>query len=147
MKRDWVEIIAAEMHKTWMDLRVEEEGEEKARKHKHFKEWGPDLQSADDGVEAMNQDRFVAALIVRGYCKAEISKQSDLPAFIHNSVQLWIRLTGEELKPWHVPYLQSTTTSINERMKKERTTQARRVWPLLQQISNIEEIRDINWIQ
>lgn len=147
MKIDWVEIIAAEMHKIWMELRLEDDGEEKARKHKHFIEWGPKLQSAADGTEAMNQDRFVASSIVRGYCKSDISQQSDLPAFIHNSVQLWIHLTGEERKPWHVPYLQSTDTSINKRMEKERTTQAERVWPILQRISNIAEIRSFNWVK
>lgn len=146
MKCDLVETIAAEMHKIWMELRIEEDGEEKARQHKHFKEWGPELQAATEGTEAMNQDRFVAALIVHGYCKASISKQSDLPAFIHNSVQLWIHLTGEELKPWHVPYLQSSEKSINDRMAKERSTQAERVWPILQRILKIEEIRGFDWI-
>jgi hypothetical protein len=147
MKCDWVEIIAAEMHEIWMELLVEAVGREKAREHKHFIEWGPELQSAADGPEAMNQDRFVAASIVRAYCKSVILQQSDLPAFIHNSVQLWIRLTGEELKPWHVPYLQSTDTAINARMEKERTTQAKRVWLILQRISNIDEIRSFSWIQ
>lgn len=147
MKTDWVEIIAAEMHKIWMELRLEEDGEEKARKHKHFIEWGPELQSASDGTEAMNQDRFVASSIVRGYCKSEIVQESDLPAYIHNSVQLWIRLTGEDLKPWHVPYLQSPDKSINKRMEKERTAQAKRVWPILQRIANIDEIRSFNWVK
>jgi len=146
MKTDWVEIIAAEMHKIWMELRVEEDGEEKARKHKHFKDWGPDLEASEDGTEAMNQDRFVASLVLRGYAKGDGSQKDGLPALIHHSVQLWVRLTGEELKKWHVAYDQSDETSINDRTIKERTTQAERVWPILQQIKNIEGIRDLDWL-
>ena len=74
MKCDWVEIIAAEMHEIWMELLVEAVGREKAREHKHFVEWGPELQSAADGPEAMNQDRFVASSIVSTvFCVAALA--------------------------------------------------------------------------
>lgn len=58
MKTDWIEKLAAEMHQTWMDLYVERDGEEEAQKHPHFKRW-EELATVANGLEAMNQDRFV----------------------------------------------------------------------------------------
>ncbi len=142
MKTDWLEKIAAEMHQVWMDLYVERDGKEKAEQHDHFKPWGDELQAEENGVEAMNQDRFVASIVLRGYSTGDIDNQEDLPATIHNAVQLWIRLSGERLQQYHVPYHES-----NDRAIKERTAQADRVWPILQSIENIQEIRELDWLQ
>ena len=145
MKINWIDLIAAEMHQVWMELYVERDGWEEARKHKHFTFW-QHLQSAENGVEAMDQDRFVASLILRAFVQERIANCAALARLIHNSVQLWIRLTGEELKPHHVPYGRSDDPDINERMKRERITQAERVWPILQSIQNIADVRSCDWI-
>ena len=59
MSTDWVEVIAEKMHEVWMDLCIEREGEQKAQEHRHFKPW------SELNVDAMNQDRFVASLMLR----------------------------------------------------------------------------------
>ena len=141
MKANWIDRIAAEMHQVWMELYEQRDGLEKARQHKHYLPW-KDLHSADGGVEAMDQDRFVASLILLAFAQGSISESTALPSLIHNSVQLWVRLTGEELKAHHVPYQKSDDPAINERMEKERTIQASRVWPMLQEIKNIAAVRE-----
>ena len=144
MKTNWIERIAAEMHQVWMEFRVEQMGREKGQQHKHFKSWD-ELQSGEDGVEAMDQDRFVASLILRAFAQERIADSDALASLIHNSVQLWVRLTGEELQLHHVPYETSDDPAINEWMKKERTMQAARVWPILQRIDKAN-VRNCGWI-
>ena len=146
MKTNWIEPIASTMHQAWMDFRVEHLGEVEGKEHKHFMSWN-DLQNTEGGVEAMNQDRFVASLILLAFAQRRIADSATLVPLIHNGVQLWIRLTGEKLQAHHVPYLGSDDPAINEWMKKERTKQAGQVWPILQSIEKIEDIRNCAWIK
>jgi hypothetical protein len=145
METNWIERIGAELHQAWMDFRVETMGMEEAQKHKHFTPWR-ELHSAEGGVETMDQDRFVASLVLLAFAQTRIPDCAALAPLIHNSLQLWIRLTGEKLQVYHVPYGESDNPAINEWMKKERTMQAGRVWPILHEIPNIEHVRNYHWI-
>ncbi len=141
MKSDWIELIGEKIHEVWMELYAEREGEEKAKEHSHYKPWNELISD----TEAVNQDRFVASVLLRSLVRGDLKEKEDVPCAIHNGVQLWVRLTGEKLKAWHVPYLQSGNQQFNERMKKERETQAEAVWPVLQKIATrIEPHVDIS---
>ncbi|HIM30711.1 MAG TPA: hypothetical protein EYG57_14345 [Planctomycetes bacterium] len=39
----------------------------------------------------------------------------------------------------------SDNADVNEKMKKERETQAARIWPILERIDGIDEIRKHDW--
>ncbi len=40
----------------------------------------------------------------------------------------------------------SDNADVNEKMKKERETQAARIWPILERIDGIDEIRKHDWL-
>ena len=122
-----------------MDFKVQLEGHDKASQHPHFVPWD-ELYKVENPTEAMNQDRFQAALILRAFAKGNLS-QEELPTLIHNSCMLWIKLAGDAPQPYHVPYHEAGQRSIDEREK-----QAECVWPILQQIDAIDEIQQLDWI-
>ena len=141
-KTDWMEKIAAELHQGWMDFQLhrESEGAEDATKHKHYVPWA-ELHTLEDAFEAMNQDRFQAAQVLRAFAKGDLTVKEQLPSLIHDSCLLWIKLAGDEPQDYHVPYHVAA-----ERSHIERGMQTERVWAILQQIGNIDEIRMLDWL-
>lgn len=124
---DLVEQIAAKLHEGWMQPKIEAGftyGPDRTNStHPHLVGW-----NELDDIEAQNQDRFQAALILQAYSHNSITREN-LPAAIHNAWVVWENLHGVS-HPHALPYEEAHA----KKGPQEHAVQADLVWPILEGI-------------
>ena len=120
---DLVEKVGEKLHQGWMQSKKQvgvKYGAERTRTtHPHLVTW----QELDD-LEAKNQDRFQASLILNAWKKGKITEKN-LPAAIHNSWVVWEEIHGNA-HPHALSYEAAHLESPGE-----HAIQAGLVWPIL----------------
>lgn len=120
---DLLETIAEQLHEGWW-LYKKEQGvvygpTRSATTHPHLLSWD-DLKD----VEAQNQDRFQAALILSAWWRNELTYDT-LPAAIHNAWVIWEQLHKNN-HPHAQPFAEAHPSD-----PQEHAVQARLIWRLL----------------
>ena len=120
---DLLEQIAEKLHVGWMQARQRAEviygPSRTATSHPHLVYWN----NLGD-IEAQNQDRFQAALILRAWASQEVTKEA-LPALIHDSWVIWEQVHGR-FHRHALPFQQAHPNGPDE-----HAGQAELVWAIL----------------
>lgn len=141
-KPNYLEDIAKALHDGWVQYKIEIEEFSFAplpdwgnKKHNHLVPW----EYLNFDVEAQNQDRFQATLILQDWREGKITKQN-LPIKIHTFWALWEKIHGGHKMGHDRPYVKAHPEG--DIKNKEHEMQAELVWPILQVISQ----KDGDWI-
>ena len=125
---DLVEQIAAKLHEGWMQHKQSAgftPGPERTdTTHPHLVDW-----TELNDIEAQNQDRFQAALILHAYSQQNITHEN-LPAMIHNFWVVWEQVHGVSHR--HAQAYEEAHPNGAD----EHAIQADLIWPILQAIES-----------